>query len=67
MSNDITKEELLSQIEELISYGYEPTINPSLLAYLSVDDLASIKNNLLAKKDKLSDEDKAWLERFRKY
>ena len=67
MSTDITKEELLSQIEELISYGYEPTINPNLLAYLSVDDLASIKNNLLAKKDKLSDEDKAWLERFRKY
>jgi len=35
--------------------------------YIHVDDLASIKNNLLAKKDKLSDEDKAWLERFRKY
>jgi hypothetical protein len=47
-------------------YGYEPTINPSLLEYLSVDDLISIKNNLLSKKDKLSDEDKAWLEQFRK-
>jgi hypothetical protein len=67
MSNDITKEELLSQIEDLISYGYEPTINPSLLEYLSIDDLISIKNNLLSKKDKLSDEDKAWLEQFRKY
>ena len=66
MSNDITKEELLSQIEDLISYGYEPTINPSLLEYLSIDDLISIKNNLLSKKDKLSDEDKAWLEQFRK-
>jgi hypothetical protein len=67
MSTDITKEELLSQIEDLISYGYEPTINPSLLEYLSIDDLISIKNNLLSKKDKLSDEDKAWLEQFRKY
>jgi hypothetical protein len=66
MSTDITKEELLSQIEDLISYGYEPTINPSLLEYLSVDDLISIKSNLLSKKDKLSDEDKAWLEQFRK-
>jgi hypothetical protein len=66
MSTDITKEELLSQIEDLISYGYEPTINPSLLEYLSIDDLISIKNNLLSKKDKLSDEDKAWLEQFRK-
>ena len=67
MSINITKEELLSQIEDLISYGYEPTINPSLLEYLSIDDLISIKNNLLSKKDKLSDEDKAWLEQFRKY
>ena len=66
MSINITKEELLSQIEDLISYGYEPTINPSLLEYLSIDDLISIKNNLLSKKDKLSDEDKAWLEQFRK-
>jgi hypothetical protein len=66
MSTDITKEELLSQIEDLISYGYELTINPSLLEYLSIDDLISIKNNLLSKKDKLSDDDKAWLEQFRK-
>jgi hypothetical protein len=66
MSTSITKEELLSQIEDLISYGYEPTINPSLLEYLSIDDLISIKNNLLSKKDKLSDEDKTWLEQFRK-
>jgi len=66
MSINITKEELLSQIEDLISYGYEPTINPSLLEYLSIDDLISIKNNLLSKKDKLSDEDKAWLEQFKK-
>jgi len=36
------------------------------LEYLSIDDLISIKNNLLSKKDKLSDEDKAWLEQFRK-
>jgi hypothetical protein len=62
------KEKLLSEIEVLIAYGKEEsTINPSLLAYLSLDDLISIKTKLLERVGTLSDEDKAWLEQFKKY
>jgi hypothetical protein len=62
------KEKLLSEIEALIAYGKEEsTINPSLLAYLSIDDLTSIKTKLLARVGTLSDKDKAWLEQFKKY
>lgn len=63
-----TKEELLIQIEKLIAYGHtEPTINPALLTYLSMNDLISMRDNLLEKTGNLSDEDKAWLEQFKKY
>ena len=63
-----TKENLLADIEKLISYGRdEPTINPALLAYLEVDDLISTKKKLLERVGKLSDEDKEWLEQFKKY
>jgi len=63
-----TKEELLADIEELISYGRdEPTINPALLAYLELDDLISTKKKLLERVGKLSEEDKEWLEQFKKY
>ena len=63
-----TKEELLADIEELISYGREePTINPALLAYLEIDDLISTKKKLLERVGKLSEEDKEWLEQFKKY
>ncbi len=63
-----TKEELLNDIEALISYGREePTINPALLAYLEMDDLISTKKKLLERVGKLSDEDKEWLEQFKKY
>ncbi len=62
------KEVLLAEIEELIAYGKEdPTINPALLAYLSMDDLISIKTKLLKRVGTLSEEDKAWLEQFKKY
>jgi len=62
------KEELLKDIETLISYGRdEPTINPALLAYLEVDDLISTKKKLLERVGKLSDDDKEWLEQFKKY
>ena len=65
---EVTKETLLTEIEELISYGKkDPTINPALLAYLEVSDLMSIKKKLLEKVGNLSDEDKAWLEQFKKY
>lgn len=62
------KEILLAEIEKLIAYGKkEPTINPSLLKYLEVDDLISIKKRLLKKVGNLSNEDKEWLEQFKKY
>ena len=66
--NPQTKEMLLQDIETLISYGKEePTINPDLLAYLDIDELQSIKAKLLERVGKLSEEDKAWLEQFKKY
>ncbi len=66
--NNQTKERLLQEIDKLIAYGREePTINPDLLAYLSTDELESIKAKLLERVNVLSDEDKAWLEQFKKY
>ena len=66
--NTHTKEELLADIEELIAYGREePTINPALLAYLEIDDLIATKKKLLERVGKLSEEDKVWLEQFKKY
>lgn len=63
-----TKEELLADIEKLIAYGRnESTINPDLLAYLSIEDLINTKAKLMARVGKLSEEDKAWLEQFKKY
>jgi len=60
-----TKEELLTEIDRLISYGKtEPTINPDLLAYLSLEELQNIKAKLLERVNTLSEEDKAWLEQF---
>lgn len=62
------KEELLKDIEALIAYGREePAINPALLAYLEIDDLISTKKKLLERAGKLSEEDKEWLEQFKKY
>ena len=63
-----SKEKLLAEIEKLIAYGREePTINPALLAYLEIDDLISTKKKLLERVGKLSEEDKEWLEQFKKY
>lgn len=63
-----TKQELLTDIEKLIAYGRdEPTINPDLLAYLSIEDLINTKAKLMARVGTLSEEDKAWLEQFKKY
>ena len=66
--NEHSKEKLLADIEKLIAYGRsEPTINPALLEYLEVADLINTKAKLLERVGKLSDEDKAWLEQFKKY
>lgn len=66
--NEHSKEKLLADIEKLISYGREePTINPTLLTYLTIDDLIYTKKKLLERVGKLSEEDKEWLEQFKKY
>ena len=68
IENKQTKEELLADIEKLIAYGREePTINPALLEYLEIDDLISTKKKLLQRVGTLSEEDKEWLEQFKKY
>jgi hypothetical protein len=61
------KETLLDEIEKLIAYGRDaPSINPSLLAYLELDDLKSMKAKFLERRGKLSQEDILWLQKFRK-
>ena len=68
MMNEHSKEELLADIEKLIAYGREePTINPALLAYLEIDDLIDKKKKLLERVGTLSEEDKEWLQQFKKY
>jgi len=62
------KEELLKEIEALLSYNPEEqtTINPNYLEYLEVEDLESIKKGLMDKIGKLSDDDIEWLQQFKK-
>ena len=68
MDSTPTKESLLADIEALIAYGAEePTIHPDLLSFLEIDDLQNIKAKLLTKVNTLTEEDKAWLEQFKKY
>ena len=63
-----TKEELLFDIEQLISYGNQkPTIASELLTYMDEASLISIKKGLLSRVGVLSDADKIWLEQFKKY
>jgi len=63
-----TKEELLKEIEALLAYKPEEKfeINPSYLEYLEISDLESIRNGLIAKIGKLSEEDIEWLQQFKK-
>jgi len=64
-----TKEELLTDIEKLLTYKPEEktTINPNYLEYLTLEDLHSIKKNLMDRIGQLSEEDVQWLEQFKKY
>ena len=61
-----TKEELLHEIEALLTYKPEnkTTINPNYLEFLELEDLETIKKGLLAKLGKLKEEDIKWLRRF---
>ena len=67
--NSQTKEELLADIEKLLRYeeSDKETIDPKLLAYLDLEALISIKTSLLEKVGTLSDEDRDWLQQFKKY
>ncbi len=68
IENEPSKEKLLADIEKLIAYGRdEPTINPALLEYLEIEDLINTKAKLLERVGTLSQEDKIWLEQFKKY
>ena len=63
-----TKKSLLEDIEKLIAYGRdEPTINPALLEFLSIEDLINTKAKLLERVGTLSEEDKDWLKQFKEY
>jgi len=64
-----TKEELLKEIEALLAYNPEQKleINPNYLEYLEIEDLESIKATLLKKVGILKEEDKEWLEQFKRY
>jgi len=68
-SENKTKETLLKEIEALLSHSPKSstTINPNYLEYLELEDLESIKANLLSKVGILKEEDKLWLEQFKKY
>ncbi len=64
-----TKEELLKEIEALLSYKPDDKleINPNYLEYLELEDLESIKKGLIDKIGKLKEEDIAWLQQFKKH
>jgi len=63
-----TKEELLKEIEALLTYNPEDKleINPNYLEYLELEDLKSIKKGLVAKIGKLKEEDIELLQQFKK-
>lgn len=62
------KEKLLKEINSLLSYGEtEDTIDVSLLEYLELDMLENIKKSLQSRTSELKEEDKEWLEQFKKY
>ena len=62
------KEKLLQEINALLSYGEtKDSIDASLLEYLELDMLENIKKSLQSRTSDLKEEDKEWLEQFKKY
>ncbi len=62
-----SKEKLLAEIENLMSYGKkEATIDPSLLKYLDHNALIDIRDKLKARTNRLSQDDINWLQKFKK-
>jgi len=62
------KKRLIADIEQLLNtYGSSSTsINPTLLDYMSEDDLKKIIDDLLRQKESLIDENEQWLQQFKK-
>ncbi len=64
------KQQLIKDIQNLLnSYSDEnsTSINPDLLEFMDKDTLLSIIDSLLKQKESLLEENKEWLERFKKY
>ena len=66
-----TKEELIKDIETLLN-GYDDKlprtqINPALLAFMDEETLKSIIGSLLRQKENVNEDNKEWLEQFKKY
>ena len=60
------KKKLLEEITTLLNqYGSESSINPSVLEFLSIEDLEGIKASLIESKKHHLD-DKEWLQSFKK-
>ncbi len=67
MENNKDKKNLLKEIESLVSYGdREFEIAPSLLEYLSVEELQNIILSLKKRVNRLDSEDIEWLKQFGK-
>jgi len=66
-----SKKELISDIEKLLnSYDCKtpPTvINPSLLEFMDEETLKSIIDSLLRQIENVNEENRDWLEQFKKY
>jgi hypothetical protein len=59
------KEALLRRIEELLNFdGGDVGINPAYLAFLSVDELVSIKKGLEARLEAMNETHRAWMMQF---
>jgi hypothetical protein len=62
----MNKEALLKEITQLLNeYGSESSISPSVLEFLSTEDLEGIKKSLLESKKHHLD-DKEWLNSFKR-
>ena len=61
------KEELLRQIETLLSFdGDAVTVNPDYLAYFSVEELEAIVRKLQRRQSEMVDRHREWMLGFRK-
>ncbi|MEW6552174.1 MAG: hypothetical protein AB7E13_05765 [Arcobacteraceae bacterium] len=63
MNSETEKLELLAEIEELTSYDQTATpINKTYIQYLDLEDLISIRDDLLRKKIYLKEETISWFD-----